>query len=222
MWALISSPRFFERCIPNWTLGTNVPNVNLYLDEGQNEAQGGRNHDDEEHIQPDPGIGRTLCIHSLSVHSKGNHSDDEVGHEQQQEEHLLSKYTFYTGLRRATFVLEHRSLSTPVLHSQQLHGRSFLFRSVHVIIPPDNLRPPAPVPTPLALATYLGDGEVGSDLVAKLRVAEAHKKQCTGCRGNHRYYHHVPIAIIMYSSDTEGRLIIYPVSGVQLLCPCSE
>ena len=68
----------------------NVPHVKIYLDEGQNEAQGSRDHDHKERVEPDPGIGGALSIHSLGIHSQGNHSDDKVGHKQQQEEHLLS------------------------------------------------------------------------------------------------------------------------------------
>jgi len=79
-----------EDAKPLHRLPHNVPHVKIHLDQGQNEAQGGRDHDDEERVQPDPGIGGALSIHSLGIHSQGNHSDDEVGHKQQQEDHLLS------------------------------------------------------------------------------------------------------------------------------------
>ena len=54
-----------------------------------------------------------------------------------------------------------------------------LTQTVQSLMPTRNSRssaPPPHTPPPLALApTYLGDGEVGSDLVAKLLVTEEHQ-----------------------------------------------
>jgi len=202
-----------EDAKPLHRLPHNVPHVKIHLDQGQNEAQGGRDHDDEERVQPDPGIGGALSIHSLGIHSQGNHSDDEVGHKQQQEDHLLSAAPTHI----SRWSTPEPSLSAPLLKPSPAASVSWqerfyvLSQSVQSLTPTRNSHFPAPPPPPLSLAlatTNLGDGEVGSDLVAKLLVAEEHegKTQRRGGMGS------APLSSCT-DQDTCGRLITCHVSG---------
>ena len=64
------------------------------LDKAEHESHRGGDHDDQQGVEPDPRVLRallpTIChgIHGLGVDGQRHDADDEVGHEQQQEDHL--------------------------------------------------------------------------------------------------------------------------------------
>jgi len=60
-----------------------------YLHKAQDETHGGGDDDDEEHVKPDPRLLRAGAVHSLRIDGKRHNANDEVGHEEQQEDHLI-------------------------------------------------------------------------------------------------------------------------------------
>lgn len=60
----------------------------MYLDKADDEPQGGGDDDDEERVEPNPRLLGAGAVHGLGINGKRHNANNEVGHEEEEEEHL--------------------------------------------------------------------------------------------------------------------------------------